>query len=416
MTLRVGICVMSFPQISETFIVTKVLKLLDAGIDVQVFAITESPHWDSFEILRGRDDVRARVHVAPPLVPRSRVLTHGLAELAATATRHPAAFARYVAHTWRHRHESAAGLFALIYARSRLVGRDLDILHIEFDSQGVGIADLKELLGCKVLLSVRGTFQQLSTLDEQPRANDYLFRYADGYHFISRFLEANTRQLGLPADIPTWLIEPAIDLALFRPRPRSARAADSPLRIVSVGRLSWEKGHEIGLDAIARVVRAGVPIEYTIYGAGPYREAIEYAIHQHGLGGIATLGGVLRREQVPDAYANADVMLHPALAEGFCNAVIEAQAMGLPVVCSDAGGLPENVDDGVTGFVVARRDPEAFASRIIELARDPALGVRMGSAGRERALTRFDLDRQAESFVALYRELAASTRARSRPR
>jgi colanic acid/amylovoran biosynthesis glycosyltransferase len=100
----------------------------------------------------------------------------------------------------------------------------------------------------------------------------------------------------------------------------------------------------------------------------------------------------------------------------FCNAVIEAQAMQLPVVTSDAGGLPENVEDSVSGFVVPRRDADAMAQKIIELARDPALCRRLGEAGRKRALAHFDLDRHAEAFVRLYRELAALPRRPVQPR
>ncbi len=99
-------------------------------------------------------------------------------------------------------------------------------------------------------------------------------------------------------------------------------------------------------------------------------------------------------------------MLHISVEEGFCNAVIEAQAVGLPVVVSDAGGLPENAVDGLTGYVVSRRDPAAAAEKLRHLAEDPALCREMGRAGRERALALFDINRQVEKFAALYHELA----------
>lgn len=408
--LRIGIFVPMFPQRSETFIVTKVLKLLDAGFDVHVFAFRESPHWAAFDVLLGRNDVRARVHVLPPVAPWSRVLTRGAPHLMARAVRHPAAMARYLAHSWRSRHEARHGVLASAYLRSAFVGSDLDILHVEFDAQALGIADLKEYLDCHVLYSARGAFQQLTVLDNHPDACEYLFRYVDGYHFISRFLERNTHQLGLPSDVPTWLIEPAVDLTLFRPLARPPREPGSPLRLISVGRLDWSKGYEFALEAVAAVRAAGVPVEYTIYGAGPYEEPVRFAIQQLGLAPHVRLAGAVQRETMPTAYAAADVMIHAALAEGFCNAVIEAQAMGVPVVTSDAGGLPENVEHGVTGFVVPRRDPAAMAARIVELARAPELRDRLGRAGRARATARFDLDRQAEAFVALYTELAARPR------
>ncbi len=257
-----------------------------------------------------------------------------------------------------------------------------------------------------MLLSSRGTFQHSSVLDKMPGAPDYLFRYADGYHFISEFVADNTQRLGLPVTIPSWRIEPAIDLTLFRPAPRAVPEPQQPLRVISVGRLEWEKGYELALDAIARVRDAGVAIEYEICGAGSYEQPIRFAIQQLGLGGVVRLSGALNREDMPLAYARSDVMLHAAVAEGFCNAVIEAQAMELAVITSDAGGLPENVENGVTGFVVPRRDPDALAAKLIALARDPELRLRLGRAGRERAIARFDLDRQAEAFISLYRELA----------
>lgn len=408
--LRIGIFVMAFPRSSETFIVTKVLKLLDAGFDVQVFTFAESTQWDAFDVLQGRDDVRARVHVVPPLRPAKRVLSEGLVEIVRTAVDHPRAFARFVQHSWNHRTETPFGFLRSLYFRLRFVGRELDILHIEFDSQALGIADLKAYLDCHVLFSARGTFQMHTILDDDPEACARIFRYVDGYHFISRFLDGNTRALGLPAEIPTWRIEPAIDLRLFEPRPREPRGQGQPIRLISVGRLSWAKGHEFALDAVARVRARGIAVDLTIYGAGPYEEPIRYAIKQLGLEDCARLGGSLRREAMPEVYANADVMVHSAIEEGFCNAVIEAQAMELPVVTFDAGGLPENVEDGVTGFVVPRRDADAMAERIIHLARDPAARRRLGAAGRTRALERFDLDQQAEAFVRLYRELAAMPR------
>jgi colanic acid/amylovoran biosynthesis glycosyltransferase len=405
--LRIGLFLVAFPQLSETFIVTKVLKLIDNGFDVHIFTLSSRGDWDKFRVLDGRDDVRARVHVVPPLAPLARVLTKGASEVAKTALGAPADFARLALHTWQHHDVAQLSFAKSLYEHVRFVGHQLDILHIEFDYQALGIADLKKYLGCKLLVSARGTFQNSSTYARAPHACEYLFQYVDGYHFISKFLEANMRKLGLPDDVPRWLVEPAIDLSLFVPQPRPARAPGEPLRIVSVGRLAWAKGYEFALDAVARVRDAGIPFKYDIYGAGPYEEALRFAIRELGLRDHVTLVGTRPRDQMPSIYANADLMLHSAIEEGFCNAVIEAQAMELAVVTSDAGGLPENVADRETGFVVPRRNAQALADKVIVLARDEKLRMELGRAGRTRALARFDLERQADLFVKLYRELAA---------
>ncbi|NDJ35770.1 MAG: glycosyltransferase, partial [Chloroflexi bacterium] len=102
-----------------------------------------------------------------------------------------------------------------------------------------------------------------------------------------------------------------------------------------------------------------------------------------------------------------DVLLHLAWSEGFGNAPLEAQAMGVPVVASDAGGLPENIADGVTGFIVPRRDPAAAAEKLALLARSPDLRARMGQAGRARVRAAFTLDRQIAAWVRLYGAVVA---------
>jgi colanic acid/amylovoran biosynthesis glycosyltransferase len=99
---------------------------------------------------------------------------------------------------------------------------------------------------------------------------------------------------------------------------------------------------------------------------------------------------------------SADVLLHAAVSEGFCNAVVEAQAMELPVVCTDADGLRENVADGETGFVVERRNPAALAGKVEKLAQDPQLRRRMGEAGRRRVTSRFQLRDQIDRFERFY--------------
>lgn len=100
----------------------------------------------------------------------------------------------------------------------------------------------------------------------------------------------------------------------------------------------------------------------------------------------------------------ADVFVMPSISEGFGIVALEAQAMKLPVVCSDAEGLPENVQDMVTGFVVPRRDPERMAERLALLAGDAELRRAMGEAGRERVAHQFRVDQEIDAYERLYFE------------
>jgi colanic acid/amylovoran biosynthesis glycosyltransferase len=93
------------------------------------------------------------------------------------------------------------------------------------------------------------------------------------------------------------------------------------------------------------------------------------------------------------------------VSEGFCNAVLEAQAMQLPVVASDADGLPENVAHGQTGFIVPRRNPAALADKLALLAGDMELRRKMGAAGRARVEDCFTLPQQIAAFDRFFREM-----------
>jgi colanic acid/amylovoran biosynthesis glycosyltransferase len=202
--------------------------------------------------------------------------------------------------------------------------------------------------------------------------------------------------------MPHRLIAPAVDTARFSPAPRADDGG--PLRVLTVARVVWKKGYEYGLLAIRGLVDAEVDVEYRIVGAGPYEDAVRACVDDLGLAehvrllGPVPPAGVLREMQA------ADVLLHPAVSEGFGNAVMEAQAVGTPVVCTDADGLRENVVDGVTGFVVPRREPSALAAALTRL-RDRELRDRMGAAARAHVRERFDPERQMDAFVALYEDV-----------
>ncbi len=161
------------------------------------------------------------------------------------------------------------------------------------------------------------------------------------------------------------------------------------------------------MAAIRHLTERGLAVEYRIVGGGTYFEPLIFACHQLGLDDRVTFLGPQPHGAVVEHMRWADVFLHPAVSEGFCNAVLEAQAMRLPVVASDADGLAENVDDGRTGFVVPRRDPAAMADKLALLAGDGALRQLMGAAGRERVERCFTLPQQIAEFDRFFREVVS---------
>jgi colanic acid/amylovoran biosynthesis glycosyltransferase len=205
------------------------------------------------------------------------------------------------------------------------------------------------------------------------------------------------------------IIPPAVNLSSF-PDQKDIQtiqlgSQNHPLRLLSVGRLEWKKGYEHALHAVRFLLDRNLMCEYQIIGAGDYEAALFYARFQLGLEGVVHFSGAKSHTGVIDELYKADVLLHPSLSEGFCNAVLEAQAVGLPVVCTDAGGLPENVQDGETGFVVPRRDPNALADKLAQLAADGELRKKMGEAGRRHVVANFGMEQQLDAFEVFYEHL-----------
>jgi colanic acid/amylovoran biosynthesis glycosyltransferase len=400
--MRLVLIVPSFPKLSETFIVSKFAGLLERGWDVYVVCgVSELGEWQHFKEWEGCLNARKRVVKTWP--HRPRWLAGLLLPWAVLLC-----FSRNPAGSWRYLrrglHEFGLDVLRRFYLDAHIVALKPDAVHFEFGSLAVDRMYLKRLLGCKVIVSFRGYDLNFSGLEHRDYFRE-VWEQADVLHLLGEGLWQTAQRRGCPSAKPHVLIPPAIDATFFDPggRARAEAPPDHPLRILSVGRLTWEKGYEYAVEAIRLLADQGVRSEFRIIGDGVTLEPLAFARRQLGVENSVQFLGGLPRAKVREEMLAADVFLHASVSEGFGNAVIEAQAMGLPVVCSDAGGLPENVCHGETGFVVPRRDAPALAGKLAVLARDPALRIRMGQAGRKRVLERFQLANQIQAFDKLYR-------------
>jgi glycosyltransferase involved in cell wall biosynthesis len=193
-------------------------------------------------------------------------------------------------------------------------------------------------------------------------------------------------------------------------RTRLGLAAGERL-LVSVGRLEENKGFHVLAAALARVPPPGQGIarwRWALVGAGPYRPAIEEAIARAGLGAAVHLAGRVSDTELAAYYAAADVFVHPTLYEGSSLVTLEAMAHRKPVVATRAGGLPDKVIPGETGWLVDPGSPEALAEGLAAaLAIDAPLSA-CGRAGRALVERTFDWPVVAEALHALYERLLAT--------
>jgi colanic acid/amylovoran biosynthesis glycosyltransferase len=200
-----------------------------------------------------------------------------------------------------------------------------------------------------------------------------------------------------------------IDLADFRV---ADLAAPTPA-IVSIGRLIEKKGFSDLIEACRLLFERGIDFRCEIIGEGPLEPALREQIRTAGLTSSVTLSGPLPQEEVRARLARSAVFALPCVTEaggGMDNlptVVMEAMAAALPVVSTAIGGVPEMVQDGITGFLLPEQQPAALADILSRLLSEPGLRRSLGKAGRERATRLFALDQTVRTLRALFQQLGA---------
>lgn len=175
--------------------------------------------------------------------------------------------------------------------------------------------------------------------------------------------------------------------------------------ILTVANLLPYKGHCYMMDALPMILRRFPDVYWVLAGDGYLRASLEDQARRRGVHSrVVFLGD---RQDINDLLYAADVFSMPSLDEGLPLAAEEAMSAGLPVVTTKAGGIPELMVDGETGYLVECRDPYTLAHRLSLLLDNPELGRRMGALGRSRIATHFSIEGMASRFEALYEELYA---------
>jgi glycosyltransferase involved in cell wall biosynthesis len=184
-------------------------------------------------------------------------------------------------------------------------------------------------------------------------------------------------------------------------------------RLAVVGRLIPIKAHDVLLAALTRVREELPEATLEIAGEGPLDAELRATVTRLGLrDAVSFLGRVAPAAPV---FERSAVVVVPSRGEGFGMVALEAMERGRAVVASDVGGLPEIVEDGVTGIVVPPDEPEVLAAALLGLLRDPARAAAMGAAGRDRALAAFSQGGCTDRMEELYRAaLETGSRRRSR--
>lgn len=279
-----------------------------------------------------------------------------------------------------------------------------DIIHFEFSGIGIDYIDAIENIHAKKVVSCRGSAEKVKLLIYEERKTLFrqLLKKVDRVHCVSQDMV----QTILPycdEHHKIFVNYPSIDTGYFTRQKKKLR--DNHLNILSVGRVTFQKGYPNALFTMQYLKKQNLPFTWTIAGSGDAAEEFIFKIHEFGLTENIILAGTKPRSEVKELMENADVFYLPSLYEGVANVVLEAMSMELPVVVTKSGGMAEVITHGEDGLLADVFDSRAQADHILNIANNRELAEKLGNNARNKVIEKFNLEKQTTIFEEKYAEL-----------
>lgn len=278
-----------------------------------------------------------------------------------------------------------------------------DIFHIQWAKNTSEWLFLKELFGVKLVLSLRGAHINYSPIADPKLAATYqqAFPKIDGFHSVSDAIAKEAQQWGAEEQ-KIRTVYSGLDLKKLEIFQKRDWRLDNPIQILSVGRFHWVKGYQYALDAIRLLLDKGYILHYTLIAPG-YSEEILYQIKDLRLEQQVEIIPGQPQPEVFRKMTRADFLLLPSIEEGIANVVLEAMAVGLPVVSSDCGGMREIIEDSVNGFLFENRNVKDIAERIESVLKlKPEERAAMAEAARRLVSERHSMEGLGRKMIELY--------------
>jgi colanic acid/amylovoran biosynthesis glycosyltransferase len=376
------ICIVTgdFPALTETFITNKVLELRKRGHEITIIKNSNSGTNKSHEDLVKKSGVE--------------VLKFPSVSSVMDLIKSPSLLNSF---------SSSKQQFKSNLQLSLLQKHKYDIIHFEFSGLAIAYKEAIKKASAKTVVSCRGTAEKVKPLSDINRKKDLqeVFSIVNKIHCVSEDMSESIKTLGANQN-KIFVNRPSIDADLFKRSIPYKINNDKPFSILSIGRLTFQKGYLPGLLAMKRMKENGRNFKWKIIGEGPQLEEIIFHIDALCLTGNVELLGAKNRNEILELYQTTDAFFLPSVYEGIANVCLEALAMELPLVSTRSGGMEEVIDHEVNGLLCDVYDAEAMATQLESLAADVELPKRLGENARETIIKDFTLARQIDVFEEEY--------------
>ncbi|MBD1914251.1 MULTISPECIES: glycosyltransferase [unclassified Leptolyngbya] len=411
--MRVAFLVHDFPSLSETFIINQATGLIDRGHEVDIY--TNRVHHNAKmhpDVMKYGLLERTRTLLPIPSSLLMRVLI-GISLFITHFYRNPALFLRSL-NIFRY----GLGALALrrVYVAAVLADKPAyDIVHCQFGTQWSNGMTFCELFRPKAKLIVMFRGYDISSYVQERGEHIYdaVFRKGDFFLANCDFFRQRAIKLGCDSN-KIAVHRSGLDCGKFpyiarHPRPERG------VSIATTGRLVEKKGIEYVIRAIAQLLPIYPTLQYNIIGDGILKPKLQQLIDELEVGHAVHLLGWKNEQEITEILKDTDVFVAPSVTaedgnqDAPTNVLKEAMAMGLPVIGTWHGGIPELVKDGINGFLVPERDVAALADRLSYLIQHPESWEPLGRSGRATIETQYNLDTLNERLVDLYQGLHSAT-------
>jgi len=375
--MKVGFFLLKFPLASETFVLNQIVAFIEMGHEVEIVALQKGDLAHTHEAFTRYG-----------LAEKTRWLQDEPAGKMAKLRRRALATLKGIGRlaTWRalnigrYGDEARKLILSSICASARTpLTADVFIAH--FGPAGVTAANLRELGAIRGKIATVFHGIDISSRDVLRRYTveyQQLFHRGDMMLPISNLWATRLRAMGCP-ERKVAVSRMGVNMDSFTPRP--LRVPGETLQIISVARLTEKKGLHVAIDACRLLKAQGVRFHYRILGLGPWERRLRTLIEQYQLDDVVEMSGFRPSHEVKAMLETADVFLLPSITgadgdmEGIPVALMEAMAVGLPVVSTRHSGIPELIDSGESGWLVAENDAAALARQLGELSTASASGL-----------------------------------------
>jgi colanic acid/amylovoran biosynthesis glycosyltransferase len=408
--MKVAFIVRQFPVLSETFILNQITGLISRGHKVDIYS------YPTVDIDKMHSDVEKYdllKHTHYYLyVPENYFwrLIKGLELLFRHFLKAPLLFMRSL-NIFKYGKRAAS--LRLLYAIVPLLDTEAyDIIHCQFGMYGIDAMIYRDIgaIKGKLITSFRG--YDISWYVKERGKDVYKELFTKGDFFLANCEFFRHRAIKLGCDEKKIVVHGSgIDCSTFTFKTRYPHP-DGKIRIATTGRLVEKKGIEYSIRAIAKLANIHPNIEYNIIGDGYLKEHLQQLIQELSVTQQVKLVGWKNQKEIIEILDKTHLFIAPSVTaedgnqDAPVNTLKEAMAMGLPVIGTLHGGIPELVKDNISGFLVPERDADAISEKLDYLIKHPEVWQQMGSSGRAYVENHYDMNQLNDELVEIY-ELVA---------